>query len=86
MGVPAIFVPYPFAAEAHQEKNAQVLVEAGAAALILQRDLTPEILQKNIEELIFDESKLAAMRENLKKFYHENAALEIAKSTLELMK
>ncbi len=86
MGVPALFVPYPFAAEGHQEKNARVLAEADAAALIVQQDLTPEILRKKIEELIFDESKLAAMRKNLKKFYHKNAAQEIAKSALELMK
>jgi len=85
MSVPAIFVPYPFAAEAHQEKNARVLAQAGAAELILQQDLSPEILRKKIEELIFDEQKLAAMRKNLHNFYHENAALAIAKSALELI-
>ncbi len=85
MKVPSILVPYPFAAEAHQEKNATVLVEADAAEKILQQDLTPTILKQKIEKLIFDEKKLAAIRENCNKFDYKNAAEEIAKSALELI-
>ncbi len=40
MGKPTIFVPYPFAADNHQELNARVLSEQGAARIILERDLS----------------------------------------------
>ena len=85
MGVPSILVPYPHAADAHQEKNARVLVEANAAEMIVQQDLQPSVLKETIERLIYDEEKLSAIRINCKKFYFENAAAEIAKSVLELI-
>ena len=49
-GVPAILIPYPFAAENHQEFNAQALVKVGAARMILNKDLTSEILSAQIAE------------------------------------
>ncbi len=85
MTVPSILVPYPFAAEAHQEKNARVLVEANAAEMILQQDLNPAILKETIERLIYNEKKLSDIKKNCKQFYFENAAEEIAKSVLELI-
>ena len=43
-GLPSLLVPYPFAADDHQTLNARVLVEAGAARMIPQPDLTPAAL------------------------------------------
>ncbi len=43
-GHPSILVPYPFAADDHQTHNAEVFAAAGAARLVQERDLTPEIL------------------------------------------
>ena len=48
-GIPAILIPYPYAAENHQEFNARALVEAGAARMILNKDLTAEILSANLD-------------------------------------
>lgn len=45
-GKAAIFVPYPYAADDHQTANAQTLVNAGAAELIQQNELTGEWLAK----------------------------------------
>ena len=39
-GLPAILIPYPYTAENHQEKNARVLEEAGAARVILDGSST----------------------------------------------
>lgn len=43
-GVPSILIPYPYAVDDHQTKNAQYLANAGAALIIQERDLTLEKL------------------------------------------
>jgi UDP-N-acetylglucosamine--N-acetylmuramyl-(pentapeptide) pyrophosphoryl-undecaprenol N-acetylglucosamine transferase len=40
LGKPSILIPYPYAANRHQETNADILVRAGAAERVLQKDLT----------------------------------------------
>lgn len=60
-GVPAILVPYPYAAENHQEFNAKALVRVGAAKMILNRDLTAEILSAQLNELLSKPDELQRM-------------------------
>jgi UDP-N-acetylglucosamine--N-acetylmuramyl-(pentapeptide) pyrophosphoryl-undecaprenol N-acetylglucosamine transferase len=43
-GKHAVLVPFPFAADNHQEFNATSLSARGAAEVIIQKDLTPEKL------------------------------------------
>ena len=52
---PAIFIPYPYATENHQEYNARVLANVGAARIILDNDLNTKVLNKQILEIIEDE-------------------------------
>ena len=52
VGKPAIFIPFPFATENHQEYNAKVLEKVGAAKIILDKDLTAEKLNLQIENII----------------------------------
>lgn len=54
VGRPAILIPYPYAADNHQEINAQELVRAGAARVYRQADLTPERLADAMAELLND--------------------------------
>ena len=61
LGKPAILVPYPFAADDHQRANAEVLVRAGAAAMILDADLSGEGLAEHIHGLSRARDRLAAM-------------------------
>ena len=83
-GVPAILVPYPFAAENHQEFNARSLVEAGAARMILNRDLTAQILSATLDELLSAPDELKRMAQASLSLGKPNAADEIADIILSL--
>ncbi len=77
-GKPAIFVPFPRAADDHQKRNAEALQRAGAAVMLEQSQLTPESLMSAVTSLFLDEARLKAMGEVARKLSHPNAAREIA--------
>lgn len=58
---PSILIPYPFAAEDHQTYNAQVFVQAGAALLAQQADLTPESFTAEVLNLVRSPETLQTM-------------------------
>lgn len=62
-GLPGILIPYPYAAENHQEYNAKALVDQNAAVMILDRDLTGKLLSQNILDLYQHGEKRAQMAE-----------------------
>lgn len=66
VGKPAIFIPFPFATENHQEYNAKVLEKVDAAKIILDKNLTADLLNDMIESLVKDRQKLREMGENAK--------------------
>jgi UDP-N-acetylglucosamine--N-acetylmuramyl-(pentapeptide) pyrophosphoryl-undecaprenol N-acetylglucosamine transferase len=61
LGKPSILIPYPFAANNHQERNADVLARAGGAVKILEKDLHGEDLAMRIMEYLENRSLLAEM-------------------------
>ena len=65
-GTPAILIPYPFAAEDHQSYNADVFTKAGAALTLKQSELTTEVLQSNVLNLLQSPQELAKMGEKAK--------------------
>ena len=83
-GIPAILVPYPYAAENHQEHNARALEAAGAARMILNKDLTSERLGAVLTELLSDDDKLTAMAEASRSMGRPEAAADIAEMVLDL--
>lgn len=74
LGKPAIFIPFPFATENHQEYNAKVLQNAGSAQIILDKNLTHTVLNNKINNMIKDKEKLTQMGEK---------ALSVAKENVE---
>lgn len=60
-GIPGILVPYPFAAENHQEHNAQALVQGGAAKLVLDSECDGERLWQEVEGLVAQPALLKKM-------------------------
>lgn len=83
-GIPAILVPYPYAAENHQEFNARAVEKAGGAKVILNKDLTGEVLIQTIDSLLGDEQALAAMSEAGRKLGRPQAAETITELIIEL--
>jgi UDP-N-acetylglucosamine--N-acetylmuramyl-(pentapeptide) pyrophosphoryl-undecaprenol N-acetylglucosamine transferase len=83
-GIPAILIPYPYAAAQHQLHNAHDLAEKGGAVVIEEKDLTPEILLHNLKSLLADPGRLAAMRENIKKSANKNAVKDIVDSLIQI--
>ena len=63
IGLPSILIPFPHAMDNHQWFNAQFLGKKGGAEVILDKDLTPEILSKAIKEIFLKEGKLSEMAE-----------------------
>ncbi|OJU74827.1 MAG: undecaprenyldiphospho-muramoylpentapeptide beta-N-acetylglucosaminyltransferase [Bacteroidetes bacterium 47-18] len=74
---PAIFIPYPFAAEDHQTSNAQALVDKQAAWMIPD-DRVRELLQDKVQALIHDEKQLQQMHDNLLGLAIKDADVRIA--------
>lgn len=83
-GVPSILVPYPFAAANHQEMNARAIATAGAARMILDRELTAERLLSVLAELLSEDAKLRRMAKAAKKLGRPKAADEIASRVIRL--
>ena len=83
-GLPAIFVPFPYAVDDHQVGNARWLSDAGAARLIIQRDLTPALLAEQLRELLADPEKRLAMAEAARAKAQIDAAERIADACMEL--
>lgn len=76
-GKPAIFIPYPFAADNHQEINAKEMAEAGAALSYRQADLTAAKLAAAIEPLLDDPEQRATMSAAMKSLAKPAAAATV---------
>ncbi len=76
-GKPAIFIPFPYATENHQEYNARVLEKIGAAKIILDKDLTAQTLEQEINGIISNPEKQVEMGKNAKKIAIENVEEKI---------
>ncbi|MEA1960620.1 MAG: undecaprenyldiphospho-muramoylpentapeptide beta-N-acetylglucosaminyltransferase [Bacillota bacterium] len=77
MGLPAILVPYPYAAENHQEKNAAALVKKNATEMVIDHDLDGDTLFHKIQELREDREKLKILGENILREARPNALEDI---------
>ena len=85
-GLPAILIPYPYAAEDHQRYNAQALVMCGAAKMILDKMLTGRELLEEIVHLKNDPEALKRMAQASKSKGRPQAAHDIAELALSIAK
>lgn len=84
-GKASILIPFPFASDDHQTKNAESLVRQGAAELIDQKDLTADSLGAAIEKLKNDPARRKLMGERARAFHQPFAADVLAKEFIERM-
>lgn len=73
-GKAAIMIPFPGAADDHQRKNAEAMVDKGAARMILQADLSGDALAREITSLIEEPANIVAMSQNVRKMARPDAA------------
>lgn len=79
---PTILVPFPAAAEDHQAFNAAEFVKAGAAEMVRQSELTPQLLEQMVLELIKQPDRLKAMSDRAASL----ATIDSAERTANLIK
>jgi UDP-N-acetylglucosamine--N-acetylmuramyl-(pentapeptide) pyrophosphoryl-undecaprenol N-acetylglucosamine transferase len=85
MGKPAVFIPFPHAADNHQYLNARSLAQAGAAEMIPEQELTGEVLADRIRYYESHSEVLAAMAQKSATFGHPEAARKIVADCYELL-
>ncbi|MEP6603534.1 MAG: undecaprenyldiphospho-muramoylpentapeptide beta-N-acetylglucosaminyltransferase [Spartobacteria bacterium] len=72
--LPSILIPYPYAAEDHQTRNAEIFVRADAAIIIKESEISADILARKIRELMEAPQKLQQMSEAAARLAPKNAA------------
>jgi UDP-N-acetylglucosamine--N-acetylmuramyl-(pentapeptide) pyrophosphoryl-undecaprenol N-acetylglucosamine transferase len=83
-GKPAIFVPFPRAADDHQRVNAEALAHEGAAVVVEESKLEGVWLAETIAALLGDAQRLQAMSEAARSLAHPNAARDIAEMAVRM--
>lgn len=76
-GKPAVFIPYPFAANNHQEINARAMADAGAALMFPQAELTADALAGALRPLVTDPARRAVMGARMKALARPAAAATV---------
>jgi len=76
--LPAVFIPFAAAAGNHQEYNARMIVDEGAASVIFERELTSSLLEREIIRIVTSDERLAAMSKASERLGKKNAAGVIA--------
>jgi len=83
-GRASVLVPFAAAADDHQRKNAEVLVDAGAAVMLLQKDVTPTSLLHALLGLLHDPARRAEMAAKARGLAREGALERIAEMVVGL--
>ena len=85
-GKPAIFVPFPFAADDHQTRNAEAMVRAGAARMVPDAEWNGGRMLEEITRLAGDRVALGRMGQAARKLAYPEAARITADILMEVAK
>jgi UDP-N-acetylglucosamine--N-acetylmuramyl-(pentapeptide) pyrophosphoryl-undecaprenol N-acetylglucosamine transferase len=81
-GLPAVLVPYPHATADHQTANARWMERGGAAVVLADAELTPERLRAEVDAILLDPRRLAAMAAAAARLARPDAARDVAAAVL----
>jgi UDP-N-acetylglucosamine--N-acetylmuramyl-(pentapeptide) pyrophosphoryl-undecaprenol N-acetylglucosamine transferase len=81
-GLPAVLIPYPHASADHQTANARFFASHGAAVVLPDADLTPQRLRAEVDALMDDPARLAAMAGAMRALARPDAAGDVAEEVL----
>lgn len=84
-GLPALLVPYPYAADDHQRVNARELERAGASGFLDPASLDGDVLAGALEELFAEPDRLVAMGQAASALARPDAAREIAAECVRML-
>jgi UDP-N-acetylglucosamine--N-acetylmuramyl-(pentapeptide) pyrophosphoryl-undecaprenol N-acetylglucosamine transferase len=85
-GLPSILIPYPYAADNHQEKNAEEFERAGAAIRVRKDEANPEKLGGIIADILSNTNQLSRMAEKARSLAKVNAAADIVNAVVKELK
>ena len=85
-GTPSILIPSPNVTANHQEKNARVLSDRGAAVLLLEKDCTPEAIYGEITALLADKERCEQMSRTLYTLVRLDSAERICQIVEEMIR
>jgi UDP-N-acetylglucosamine--N-acetylmuramyl-(pentapeptide) pyrophosphoryl-undecaprenol N-acetylglucosamine transferase len=85
LGLPAILIPYPYAADNHQQTNADYYVEGGAALQFKESELTAQRLGAEIASLLQRPDRLAEMSAAMRRLAFPDAARDLVANCLDLI-
>ena len=77
-GLPGILIPFPYAADDHQTRNAEIFAKAGAAILLKESDLSGDLLARTIKDLASDPARIQSMSDNCLRLAPRDAAQRVA--------
>ncbi len=83
-GLPAILIPFPYAANNHQMENARYYASRGGAILMPQSEITEDTFRKTLEDLLINPEKIRTMAAKMKALGRPEAAESIAATLLSL--
>ena len=83
LGKPTVLVPYPYAADNHQEKNAEYYVQGGGALLCIEKELTAEKLSKHLIALAKNKEQRLQMAKGMKACAFPDATEKIVDECLQ---
>jgi len=84
LGIPPVFVPYPHHGDAHQTRNAEAYVKSGAASLVEEAALSPEMLAHHVAPLLADPARRARRARAMRRMGRADAADRVVDLILEL--
>jgi len=84
-GIPSILIPFPYSSECHQDHNADILKNSGAAIVINEKDLTKERLRDEIILILNDKELQQKMKESCKPLVRQDSAKQVVEIMFQML-